>query len=1100
MRRARLRRQRLARGAGGGFCAALSFGFFVGGGSGQDGGCDGCNLEVPTITARAEGPEAVVEITVANSGKVPTPETSLETISSAFEPVREVVPALQAGAETVVTIRVPIPDDVRGKNEAIGVRVDPDDAIPETSEGDNANRTTFFVPDEPTGPDLTAARVGSPAVRDRTVEIRVRIENTGNRPAPATLASSAAPEWDTAVKQVDALDAGATQDVVFVFAIPEGATGSVVFTVRADSGADVEELSEDNNTASIKASLRARPPATSADLVVAGAKGTAEAEDVVLTASVRNDGEEASPATAVEASSPGWPTRRVDLPGIAPGRSESVTFRIPIPDDQREATHDFTLEADPGGLVPGEPTRANNVAIASVLVPAGGLPDLIVTLAGEPLVEETAVVVVVQVRNDGAVASPPTTAEASAPGWETETQDVPALDPDDQRAVELTMSVPENADSTDHELTVTVDPDNDVDEESDANNVTSAGVTIPENGGEGFPLWPVLLGAAALLAVLGLAYVLWNMLRPRRSASTVAAGSEAPLVGRPPARVVNTGFALDGNALSPDQTLQTGSRYDFWLDVGEAVPESIERVPTPLPGQVPDYTTLTVALFSLNGGLRLDPDRQMEKLWIGPTGSDSRIAFPVWTPEEPDEAQLRCSIYHDRTLVQSRVIRALVTTDGRRDQGALESVVDYTLAPSLDPAHLRALPQHRLSVMLNRNGDGSHGFTFVGEEELKSEASFRELELQNFVRETRGALRHAAWGDEEGWEKQKRYLYEQLDPDRFRDDLVKLAVRGFRVYAAIANRLGEGDAAKLNRIMRSPGFVQIASKESPTQLLPAALIYDYIGLRTTEQDEDYSLCEAFLAATRSAAPLEETSCFQGGCPSRGKQTVICPSGFWGFRHALGVPVSVLDGDDAAAAIGSNGERALTIAVSTDPGFVLRERHEGELRELFRDYGWNYASTREDTLRLLRDVRSQIVYFYCHGGMTGTTPYIQVGPVEERGITADLFFSEGIHWLNPRPLVFINGCGTTALEPEQAIEFVSQLVQNNGASGVIGTEITVFEPLAGAFAKECLARFLAGQPIGEAVRRGRLALLKQGNPLGLVYIPFVLAGLRLHPAH
>ena len=35
------------------------------------------------------------------------------------------------------------------------------------------------------------------------------------------------------------------------------------------------------------------------------------------------------------------------------------------------------------------------------------------------------------------------------------------------------------------------------------------------------------------------------------------------------------------------------------------------------------------------------------------------------------------------------------------------------------------------------------------------------------------------------------------------------------------------------------------------------------------------------------------------------------------------------------------------------------------------------------------------------------------------------------------------------------------------------------------------------PLGKAVRGARLALLQQGNPLGLVYIPYAVASLRLH---
>lgn len=34
------------------------------------------------------------------------------------------------------------------------------------------------------------------------------------------------------------------------------------------------------------------------------------------------------------------------------------------------------------------------------------------------------------------------------------------------------------------------------------------------------------------------------------------------------------------------------------------------------------------------------------------------------------------------------------------------------------------------------------------------------------------------------------------------------------------------------------------------------------------------------------------------------------------------------------------------------------------------------------------------------------------------------------------------------------------------------------------------------PIGESVRRARLALLKEGNPLGVVYMPFIIPELRI----
>ena len=407
---------------------------------------------------------------------------------------------------------------------------------------------------------------------------------------------------------------------------------------------------------------------------------------------------------------------------------------------------------------------------------------------------------------------------------------------------------------------------------------------------------------------------------------------------------------------------------------------------------------------------------------------------------------------------------------------------------------------HRLSLMLNDNGDGTHGFRFLGEQEFKNEASFDGNELQDLIDQTRGALRLAAWGDDDPW-KDQTYRYEgQLDQDRLRKDLIRFAIRGYRFYDAVINRLS-GDAReaeKLAALMRESGLVQIASKESTRLVLPAAMIYDY-AFDTNADSALYTLCPDFLAAVTNPTPLEEVPCFKSSCPHATREdneTLICPSGFWGYRHAIGMPLSVATAPDAPSVIAAPGGPQVAVGVSTDANFVMRADHERALQGLRAGLDWNYADTRQTTLELLKTTRSHVIYFYCHGGIANDVPYIQVGPVTERGITRDTLRYKKIRWNEPRPLVFINGCHTTALEPEEALEFVSALVENTGASGVIGTEITIFEPLATQFAKHCLDRFLDGAPVGAAVRSARLALLKDGNPLGLVYLPFAMADLRL----
>ena len=81
----------------------------------------------------------------------------------------------------------------------------------------------------------------------------------------------------------------------------------------------------------------------------------------------------------------------------------------------------------------------------------------------------------------------------------------------------------------------------------------------------------------------------------------------------------------------------------------------------------------------------------------------------------------------------------------------------------------------------------------------------------------------------------------------------------------------------------------------------------------------------------------------------------------------------------------------------------------------------------------------------------------------------------------------------------AFDLVQTFVETVGAAGVIGTEITIYEPLAVAFGEACLRRFMDGTSIGEAVRQARLELLQQGNPLGLVYDVFAIASLKMVPA-
>jgi hypothetical protein len=617
----------------------------------------------------------------------------------------------------------------------------------------------------------------------------------------------------------------------------------------------------------------------------------------------------------------------------------------------------------------------------------------------------------------------------------------------------------------------------------------------------------------------------------RPEIAPVRGDAEHHRVPRSKPRIVNVGFAREDKPATQnkrDRPLACDQAYYFWLEVGRLLKGNIDDKPVNLPTEsLPPDAVLKVALFAFEDELQINRGADVGELKLLPDGAvvvermaaipvhlkagspllKRRLFFPVRTPKQNGTFRLRCNIYHKQVLVQSRLISSQVMQQPRKVERALRSTLDYTLTRTLSPSHFAGIEPHRLSIMLNDNGDGTHGLRFWGEgdgsatgQEFKADATISGQKLEDLINQARGALRKVSWGDEEQWQERKSYLYKgPRNFDRLKADLIALAKKGYRFYDGIIGHFTKATsqtAEMLADLMLKPGQVQIALKESATLLIPASLIYDY---PLDDGISSHRICPAFSQDFQNNVQLEQTDCFNGKCPSRGKLDTVCPSGFWGYRHVLGLPLSVAGADDAPTKIDWQDAPQLTVAVSTNLEFFKQheEAIEKQLKAKWPALGWNYAESRQLTLQYLKDKKPQLVYFYCHGGVENNAPYIKVGPRKEDKITRSNLRAYGIRWVAPRPLVFINGCHTTAVEPEQALEFVSGFIEVANAAGVIGTEITVFEPLAKRFAEDCLQRFILNvQSIGEAVRGARLTLLKEGNPLGLVYIPFVMANLKM----
>jgi hypothetical protein len=136
----------------------------------------------------------------------------------------------------------------------------------------------------------------------------------------------------------------------------------------------------------------------------------------------------------------------------------------------------------------------------------------------------------------------------------------------------------------------------------------------------------------------------------------------------------------------------------------------------------------------------------------------------------------------------------------------------------------------------------------------------------------------------------------------------------------------------------------------------------------------------------------------------------------------------------------------------------------------------------------------IVYFYCHGGNTAYRQWLVVredDPLMPAHLGDDLRSA----WMDGGPLVVLNGCHTGKYDPATLLSFVHRFGAL-GAAGVVGTEIPIHEYLAEAFGRVLFRRLLAGDPVGRIVYDFRHELLRRRNPLGLVYVPYCYADLRM----
>ncbi|MGV9344964.1 CHAT domain-containing protein [Streptomyces spiralis] len=589
-----------------------------------------------------------------------------------------------------------------------------------------------------------------------------------------------------------------------------------------------------------------------------------------------------------------------------------------------------------------------------------------------------------------------------------------------------------------------------------------------------------------------------------------------------------------------DWLLGAGARYHLRLDIGDLGRDSLLRDSArPLPddelphlddGGRGDWLQITVlsedflvpdrrhAMFlPLDGHAYVCPCPPGGRHVCRPEHRGRYVWIPVTAPDGPrSEASLRVTVAYRGNLLQSATVRARVAEREEPAGGSLSGEVDFTLTSGF--LGLDDLPSRDAAIRVSRGYDGALVVDVDGGDRPVSTFWLTEAQIEGALSRARTVLTdvHAtrAVPPERPGDKWIPPL-DRLGADNaksaaeFLDDLWRLAAVGWDLLHLLAPVPAQ--RAALRDRLREPATIQICRQQGQPLMFPWALVYDI----PVDTGDGPVYCEAGLEQARRGDGAGRT------CRDSARHTrnTVCPYGFWGFRHAIEQPTSRQDRGTLPLRAGRGLDaphmtvgRALTL-----PRADLAEQHLVSLRKQFGEANVRDCDSRESLLEELFRAGQDCVYFYCHGrrqedaadhnGATeleiGNGERVRPADISARMTeTSDADGRTGADgtkgwrdWEENAPLVFLNGCHTTDDTPGTWLTFVD-VFSSLGASGVIGTEISVGQNFAGEVAQSFWRHFLAGLTVGESLHRVRAELLGKGNLLGLAYTAYCCADLRL----
>jgi len=536
----------------------------------------------------------------------------------------------------------------------------------------------------------------------------------------------------------------------------------------------------------------------------------------------------------------------------------------------------------------------------------------------------------------------------------------------------------------------------------------------------------------------------------------------------------------------------------------------------------------------------------VRELWLPREGPTERLYFPVVPKGTSGVSRLRVTLYHNQDVIQSYRVaavtiagdslpppdvrckllaRALDLAPEKVKDVAFFSRLEYSTGSFQDVAARSAEPSRRtLSIVVN-DCDNDTVVTVKGPG-LFSARILPDSDVPQRVQDLRKRLQDTS--DYTFKDGSKGYAFGAQGapnggtPAQLNDALMSLALPGWRLFDKLVL---EEQREELDRFLSSDGATIHVAHILRDKVIPWNLLYDRAYDANKRKDADgnpvaHAVCTAALPKSDGTLPaagcFENPDCLLHGYPQKRctdsadktllPETVICPRRFWGFRHVIEVPPQQVPpgGAGTSMPVGIPVAGKARIIAGVNCTLSLYDEHVKQIEALSGKFTALWIGPefdRDRIIELLKDRDLSVIYFYCHAaggvGSNLTDPELQFQGPEDKvvGVITPDELSYRLKW-SRNPLVFLNGCGTVGYTPESLTPFIKKLVDDRGASGIVGTEVPVWEQLASEIARRFFEMFLDGQPAGLALLLARRQILAQSNPLGLVYTLYAPADLKL----